>query len=80
MKARNILQNAAGVITDCISFNESNDLDFRSDLYDLIEKRLEFLEKLGVDCRVYYHRDKDDSMTYTRIVVPFDSVKVTIQI
>lgn len=80
MKARNILQNVAGVITDCLSFNESKDLNFRSDLYDLIEKRLEFLEKLGVDCNVYYRRDKDDAMTYTRIVIPFDGIKFTIEI
>lgn len=80
MKACNILQNVAGVITDCVSFNESKDLNFRSDLYDLIEKRLEFLEKLGFDCNVYYRRDKDDSMTYTRIVSIFDGIKVTVEI
>lgn len=80
MKARNILQNVAGVITDCLSFNESKDLNFRSDLYDLIEKRLEFLEKLGFGCNVYYRRDKDDSMTYTRIVIILDGIKVTVEI
>lgn len=80
MKFHAILNNAAGVISDCMAFNESNDLDFRSDLYDLIEKRLEILEKLGVDCQVYYRRDKDDAMTYTRIVVTFCVVKETIEI
>lgn len=80
MKFLVILDNVVATINACISFNKSDTLEVRAELYDLIEKRLEILEKLGVDCNVYYRRDKDDSMTYTRIVITFDGIKVTIEI
>lgn len=80
MKSLVILDNVVATINECISFNESDTLEVRAELYDLIEKRIKILEKLGVDCDVYYRRDKDDAMTYTRIVVPFDGLKVTIEI
>lgn len=80
MKGITILNNVVAVINECINFNESDSLEVRAELYDLIDKRLEILGKLGVDCDVYYRRDRDDAITYTRIVVPIDSVKVTIAI
>lgn len=80
MKSLTILDNVVATITECLSFNESDTLEVRAELYDLIEKRIEILEKLGVDCNVYYRRDKDDSMTYTRIVIAFDGIKVAIEI
>lgn len=80
MKSLTILDNVVATINECVSFNESDTLEVRAELYDLIEKHLEILENLGVYCNVYYLRDKDDAMTYTRIVVPLDGIKVTIEI